>query len=150
MNIVSRTFSVEDVTLKYIDDSTRLQNKKKLEKKYLDLLSKTNDIRNILEIEDKLEEIQTDIEVKEGQMKMLNKQIAYSAFEIKIEQDIVDASYQDRKKFSYMLKQAVVRGWEGVRLAAIGLVSFWPLWVLIGVLVAAIKIFIRRRKNPKR
>jgi hypothetical protein len=150
MNIVSRTFSVEDVTLKYIDDSTRLLNKKKLEKKYLDLLSRTNDMKSILEIEDKLEEIQTDIEVKEGQMKVLDKQIAYSAFQVKIEQDIVNASYEDRTKFTYMLKQAVVRGWEGVRSAAIGLVSLWPLWVLIYLLFLVIKFFIRRRKNQKR
>ena len=134
MNIVSRTFSVEDVTLKYIDDSTRLQNKKRLEKKYLELLSRTNDMKSILEIEDKLEQIQTDIEVKEGQMKMLNKQIAYSAFQIKIEQAVVNLSYEDRTKFVYKLKQAIAQGWELLKSLAVGMVSIWPLWVLVYVL----------------
>jgi hypothetical protein len=147
MNIVSRTFSVEDVSLKYIDDSTRLQNKKKLEKKYLELLSKTNDIKSILEIEDKLEEIQTDIESKEGQMKLLEKQLAYSEFTVKIERDIVNLSYDDRTKFIYKIKEGIVRGWEGMKTMLVALVSLWPLFVIIALLIAGIKAMIRRRRK---
>ncbi|MEI7727346.1 MAG: DUF4349 domain-containing protein, partial [Bacteroidota bacterium] len=90
INIVSSTFSVEDVSMKYIDDSTRLQNKKKLEQKYRELLSRAKDMKDLLEIEEKIEEIQSDIEVRESQLKMLDKQIAYSEFTVKIEKDVVD------------------------------------------------------------
>jgi hypothetical protein len=149
INIVSRTFSVEDITMKYIDDSTRLFNKKKLEGKYLDLLAKTNDIKNLLEIEEKLEEIQTDIEVKENQLKLLDKQIAYSEFKIKIEKDITNLTYEDRTKFTYKLSQGIVKGWEGMKLIVIFLFSIWPLYILIALIYFVIKLIIKERKNKK-
>ena len=149
INIVSRTFSVEDITMKYIDDSTRLFNKKKLEGKYLDLLAKTNDIKNLLEIEEKLEEIQTDIEVKENQLKVLDKQIAYSEVKIKIEKDITNLTYEDRTKFTYKLSQGIVKGWEGMKLIVIFLFSIWPLYILIALIYFVIKLIIKKRKNKK-
>ena len=149
INIVSRTFSVEDITMKYIDDSTRLFNKKKLEGKYLDLLAKTNDIKNLLEIEEKLEEIQTDIEVKENQLKVLDKQIAYSEFKIKIEKDITNLTYEDRTKFTYKLSQGIVKGWEGMKLIVIFLFSIWPLYILIALIYFVIKLIIKKRKKKE-
>jgi len=149
INIVSRTFSVEDITMKYIDDSTRLFNKKKLEGKYLELLAKTNDIKNLLEIEEKLEEIQTDIEVKENQLKVLDKQIAYSEFKIKIEKDITNLTYEDRTKFTYKLSQGIVRGWEGMKVLVIFLFSIWPLYILIALIYFVIIPIIKKRKKKK-
>jgi hypothetical protein len=148
MNIVSRTFSVEDISLKYIDDSTRLQNKKKLEKKYLDLLSKTNDIKNLLEIEDKLEEIQTDIEVKESQLKLLDKKITYSEFTIRIEKSISNLTYEDSTKFRYKLSKGIIQGWEGIKSVLVFLITIWPLYVLITIIFLVIRK-IKKRKNKK-
>lgn len=148
INLVSRTFSVDDVSLKYIDDSTRLQNKKKLEKKYLDLLSKTNDIKNLLEIEDKLEEIQTDIEVKESQLKLLDKKIAYSEFNIKIEKTTSDLTYEDSNKFRYKLGKGIIQGWEGFKSVLVFLITIWPLYVLITIVFLAIKKR-KKKKNKK-
>ncbi len=147
VNIVSSTFSVEDVSLKYIDDSTRLQNKKKLEQKYRDLLSRAKDMKDLLEIEDKLEEIQTEIEVRESQLKMLDKQIAYSEFTVKIEKDNVYLPYNARSKFTYRLGQGIVAGWDGVKSMVIFLFSIWPLYLLIALVVFAIKAIIKRRKK---
>jgi len=149
INIVSRTFSVEDVTMKYIDDSTRLFNKKKLEGKYLELLAKTNDTKNLLEIEEKLEEIQTDIEVKENQLKVLDKQIAFSEFKIKIEKDITNLTYEDRNKFTYKLSQGIVQGWEGTKVIVIFFFSIWPLYILIALIYIVLKVIIKKRKKKK-
>ena len=133
--------------MQYIDDSTRLFNKKKLENKYLDLLSKTNDIKNIIEIEEKLEEIQTDIEVKESQLKILDKIIAYSEFKIKIEKDINNLTYEDRAKFTNKLGQGVIRGWEGMKTMVIFMFSIWPLYILIALIYFATKFVIKKRKR---
>jgi len=149
INIVSRTFSVEDISMEYIDDSTRLCNKKKLERKYIDLLAKSNDIKNLLEIEEKLEEIQTDIEVKESQLKLLDKQIAYSEVKIKIEKDITNLTYEDRTKFTYKLSQGFVRGWEGIKVVLIFLLTIWPVYILVALIYFVINPIIKRRKKKK-
>jgi hypothetical protein len=61
LNIISKSFSSQDVTMEYIDNKTRLENKKKLEKRYLELLAKTKDIKDMLDIEEKLESIRSDM-----------------------------------------------------------------------------------------
>jgi hypothetical protein len=149
IDIISRTFSVEDVTLKYVDDSTRLANKKKLEKKYLELLSKANDIKSILEIEDKMEEIQTDIEIMDSQLKMLDKQITYSEFTIKIEKKYTNLSYEKSNKFLYKLGQGIVSGWTSAKTIVIFLFSIWPVYVLIFIAFIILRKVIRRRKSGK-
>lgn len=148
IDVISRTFSVADISLKYIDDSTRLQNKKKLQKKYLDLLSKTNDIKNLLEIEDKLEEIQTDIEIKESQLKLLDKKIAYSEFTIKIEKSTSNLSYEDSNKFMYKISKGIVQGWEGIKSVLVFLFTIWPLYVLIAIIFLLIRQ-IKKKKIKK-
>jgi len=149
INIVSRTFSVEDISMNYIDDSTRLCNKKKLERKYLDLLTKSKEIKNLLEIEEKLEEIQTDIEVKESQIKLLDKQIAYSEIKIKIEKNITNLTYEDRTRFTYKLSQGFVKGWEAIKVLLIFLLTIWPFYILIALIFFVIKPIIKKRKKKK-
>lgn len=147
INIVSSTFSVEDVSMKYIDDSTRLQNKKKLEEKYRELLSRAKDMKDLLEIEEKIEEIQSEIEVRESQLKMLEKQIAYSEFTIRIEKDEIYLPYDARNKFTYRIGQGIAAGWEGVKSILVFLLAIWPLYVVIGIIFFWVKAIIKRRKK---
>jgi hypothetical protein len=149
IDIVSRSFSVEDVTMQYIDDSTRLANKKQLEKKYLDLLSKTNDVKNLLEIENKVEDIQTDIEIMEIQMKIFDKQINYSEFLIKIEKKYTDLSYENSNKFLYKLGQGIVNGWGSAKAIIIFLFSIWPVYILFFIIYIPLRMFLKRRKQTK-
>jgi hypothetical protein len=147
LNIVSRSFSVADVTMQYVDNVTRLENKKKLEKRYLDLLAKTKEIKDILEIEEKLENIRTEIEVKESQLKVLDKQIEYSEFNLKIEKRKVNISFDDTNKYSYKIGQGLISGWEGIKSFLIALISIWPIYLLIAILYYAIRGIIRKKKK---
>jgi len=146
LNIVSRSFSVENVTMQYVDNVKRLENKKKLEQRYLDLLAKTKDIKDILEIEEKLENIRTEIEVKEGQLKVLDKQIAYSEFNIRIEKRNINISFDDSNKYSYKLGQGLINGWEGIKSLIIILISIWPIYLIIAIIYFVIRM-IKKRKN---
>lgn len=150
MNIVSRSFSVEDITLQYIDDSTRLQNKKKLEKKYLDLLSRVNDMKSILEIESKIEEIRTDIESKERQLKYLDTKVAYSDFNVRIEMDKVNLTFDERNEFTYRIGHGIINGWQGMKEFLIFLVTIWPVYIFAAGIIYLIRFLIRRRRKNKK
>lgn len=147
LNIVSRSFSVEDITMQYIDDSTRLQNKKKLEKKYLELLSKAADMRSTLDIEAKIEEIRTNIEVKESQLKLLNKQVAYSDFSVRIELDDVNLSKNSKSKFFYRLGKGISNGWYGMKEFLIFLVTIWPVYLFAAAFIYLIRFLVRKRRK---
>ncbi len=150
MNIVSRSFSVEDITMQYMDDSTRLQNKKKLEKKYLDLLLKAVDMKSTLEIESKIEEIRTDIEIKESQLKLLDKKVAYSDFNVRIEMDAVNLTFDARNKFTYRIGQGIVNGWHGMKEFLIFLVTIWPFYLIVIFVIYMIRFFVKRMKRNKK
>lgn len=150
LNIVSRSFTVEDITLQYTDDSTRLQNKKKLRDKYLGLLVKATDMKSTLDIEDKIEELQTDIELKEGRMKLLDKQVAYSDFSVRIELDDQNLSDGARNKFTYRIGKGISNGWHGMKEFVIFLVTIWPVYLFAGVFLYLIRYIIRRRRKNKK
>jgi hypothetical protein len=150
LNIVSRSFSVEDISMRYIDDSTRLQNKKKLEQKYLYLLSKAADMRSTLDIEAKIEEIRTEIEVKEGQLKLLDKQVAYSDFSVRIETDNLNLSNSTRNKFTHRIGKGLSNGWYGLKEFLIFLVTIWPVYFVIAGFIYLIRYIIRRRRKNKK
>lgn len=149
LNIVSRSFSVTDISMQYLDDSTRLQNKRKLEKKYLELLSKAADMRSTLDIEAKIEEIQTDIEVKESQLKLLEKQVAYSDFSVRIEMDNVNLSKNSKSKFAYRLGKGISNGWYGMKEFLIFLVTIWPLYLFAAAFIYFIRFLIRKKRRIK-
>ncbi len=149
LNIVSKSFSVEDVSMQYVDDSTRLANKKILEKRYLDLLAKTTDIKDILEVEEKLESIRTEIEVKESQMKLLNKQIAYSEINLVIEKNTSNLTYDETNKYSYKLGQGLINGWEGFKTIFVFLITIWPFYLIIACLYFLIKSIVIKRKKKR-
>jgi hypothetical protein len=150
LNIVSRSFSVEDISMRYIDDSTRSQNKKKLEQKYLYLLSKAADMRSTLDIEAKIEEIRTDIEVKEGQLKLLDKQVAYSDFSVRIETDNLNLSNSTRNKFTHRIGKGLSNGWYGLKEFLIFLVTIWPVYIVIAGFIYLIRYIIRRKRKNKK
>jgi hypothetical protein len=149
LNIVSRSFSIEDVTMQYVDNSTRLENKKKLEKRYLELLGKTKDIKDILEVEEKIEAIRTEIEVQENQLKILDKQIAYSEFTIKIDKQLNTLSFEETNKYSYKLGTGLSNGWEGIKAFVVILISIWPVYILFIILYFIVKSILKKRKNNK-
>ena len=149
LNIVSRSFSVTDVTLQYVDNATRLENKKKLEKTYVELLSRTKVMKDILEVEEKIESIRADIDAAEGQMRALDNQIAYSAINIRINKNVTNITFAAKHKYLYQLGQSVADGWESVKSFIDFLVSIWPLYVVFGLLYWGIKVWRRRRKAKK-
>lgn len=145
--IVSKSFSSDDVTMQYIDNSTRLENKKKLEARYLELLSKTRDIKDMLEIEEKLEGIRSDIESRENQMKEMEKQIAYSEVSVRIDRQSTSLTFEEKNKYSFKISQGFVKGWQGIKSAFVFLISIWPIYLIVAALVIFIKYWRNRRKN---
>jgi len=126
--IDSKNISMKDVTTEYIDISTQLANKKKLEERYLELLKKGTKISDLLEIENKLTEIQTDIESTQGQFNYLEKQVEYSELDITFYTKL--AVEDNGKTFGYKLISALSDGWEILGVLFLGFIELWPLWIL--------------------
>lgn len=149
LNIAEKTYKVSDVTLKYIDETSRLNNKKKLEKTYTDLLTKATSIKNIIDIQEKIEEIRADIESREEQLKTLNNKIAFSEFDITLETPQKEKKLNSRKNENVFSRftDAITSGFSSIIDSFIFLISIWPIYILLFILFLIFRYY--RKKHKK-
>lgn len=146
--IDSKNVSITDSTTKYIDIQTRLNNKKLLEKRYLELLSRASKVSDVLEIQDKLSEIRSDIESTQAQLNYLNKQVAYSSLDITFYTQ-ESAQVDTGNGAVYKFKKAIADGWQILQSLFFGLITLWPVVLILVIFYWLIKIWRKRRKAKK-
>ncbi|WP_448702006.1 DUF4349 domain-containing protein [Mucilaginibacter sp. AW1-3] len=141
--IDSRNINIKDVTAEYIDTKTRIDNKKTLEARYLQLLQKATRIKDMLEIEAKLEEIRSDIESTQGQLNYMAKQVAYSSLDITFYS--LSVVPQNDTGWGYRLRVAFSGGWDALQSVFLGMISCWPAIILVVIGF----IFLKRRRTQR-
>ena len=141
-----KNISAEDVTEQYIDLTSRLKTKKKLEERYLEILKKANKVSEILEIEEQISAIREEIEAKEGQLKYLESRVSESTITIEFYKTIAE---KEGVKISYGSKlwNAVKSGFFSLSDLLISLISVWPFVILFCVFAYFIRRKLKRRKK---
>ena len=137
--------NVQDVTERYYDLQTRLKNKEALEERYRDLLARATDLKDMLEIERQLNEVRTEIENLQGQFNYLSQQVSLSTLQLSF-YEILPYTYEDgqRPGFGNRILSALSNGWSGLQLLVLGLITIWPLYVVV-LLVVFLILKLRRR-----
>ena len=141
IHIVSKHIKQSDVTEEYIDIKTRLENKKKIEQQYLELLKKAKNINEILQVTEHLRSLREEIEAKEGRLKYLNSQISLSTIYLTMYQYTNNTNYPG---FGSKLVKAFKGGWEGIQMFILGIIYLWPFIIII---LVTIWLIIRYRKK---
>ncbi|MBB6108453.1 DUF4349 domain-containing protein [Mucilaginibacter lappiensis] len=145
--IDTKNITVSDVTTRYIDMKTRLDNKKILENRYLELLKKGTKISDLMEIENKLTEIRSDIESAQGQLNYLNKQIAYSSLDITFYTKATTQNIDDQ--FTNKFKTSISTGWTFSKNLFFGIISIWPILLIAGIVYFMLKSWRKRVKKTE-
>jgi hypothetical protein len=146
----NRFSRIEDVTEQYYDLKGRLKNQQELEKRYLQLLNKADDIKDVLAIENKLNEVRTEIEYLQGQFNYLSKQVSYSTIEVNFYEKLpYEDSISGRDSFGERIANALTDGWHIFISFIVGLISLWP-FILLIVLVIILTITLRSKFKKKK
>lgn len=140
----NKTVSAEDVTLQYVDVEARIKTKQAVKQKYLELLTKTTKVQEILAIEVELQKVQEELESVQAQMKALQQQTNYSSINLTMYQ-LVPASYSDRTSFSTRIISALSGGWHLFKNLLIGLIYVWPVIILVVVAILGLRWYKNRR-----
>ncbi|RYD85177.1 MAG: DUF4349 domain-containing protein [Sphingobacteriales bacterium] len=141
--IDNKNIGIRDITTEYIDTKTRLDNKKILEKRYLELLNKAGKMSDVLEIENKLSEIRSDIESTQGQLNYMDKQVSYSSLSITFYTTRA-AQVETNEGFGHQLTRALASGLDVLQGVFFAVIALWPLWLSVGVIYFVIKKWLRR------
>jgi len=135
-----KEISQRDVTKEFIDLEARLKAKRKLETRYLELLKKAKNVKEMLEIEREVAKIREEIEAKQGRLKYLQNKVSLSTIHVSFYETVAFEKPQSQTYFSRVLK-ALKGGFTGIGEFIIGVLYLWP-FILGGIFF----IIIIRRK----
>lgn len=76
--------SLEDVTEQYIDLKARLENSKRQEERYLDILDMATTVEDVLKVETQLERIRGNIESLQGTLNYMENRITLSTVQVQL------------------------------------------------------------------
>jgi len=129
--LLEKKITSEDVTTEIVDTKSRMEAKKQVRLRYLDLLKQAKNMEEILNVQNEVNSIQEDIEAATGRIEYLSHSAVYSTINLTYFQ-ILDASAKDIKEttFGTRLWQSFKNGWSWVGDVFIGLISIWPLFVI--------------------
>ena len=136
----------QDVTGEFVDTRSRIEAKKQVRLRYMDLLKQAKNMEEILNVQSQIDGIQEQIESAAGRIEYLGHSSVFSTINLTYYQ-ILNASAIDNEKpsFGAELNSAFRNGWSWMGDLFVGLVSIWPLLLLI---FSAVVIY-KRTKHQK-
>jgi len=140
--------SSDDVTSQLVDGKSRLEAKKQVRLRYLDLLKQAKNMDEILTVQKEISDIQEEIELVNGRINSLSHDSAMSTIHFTFFQVINAAAKAAGEKtpvFLDKVKTAFANGWYWVGELFVGIVSIWP---LLTIIILGIWFF-RRKQMPK-
>ncbi|GEM_PF-704261 len=146
--VLSVNISVSDVTQEYVDNESRLKNLEAQQKRLLDLMEQSRTVKDSIEVQRELSNIEGQIEVIKGRQNYLDNLVAYSTIEVFITEPKPIA---DTSEGGFL--GAVKRGARGaltfLRVATTVLIGISPLLVLAGIILIIVWQSIRARNRRR-
>ena len=146
-NVTQKNESVEDVTLRYIDVESHKKALETEQERLLELLSKAENMEEILTIESKLSDIRYEIENYESQLKTMDNRIDYSPVSVYVD-EVERVTDTGEKGFFEEIKErfgnslyVVARGIRGL---VIGILGSLPILIVCGGVIAVVVIVVRK------
>lgn len=140
----TKTIEATDVTEEFVDAEARLKTKKQLEQRYQELLKRANKVSEILEIEEQIGELRSEIEAVEGRLRYLNNRVDYSTLDVQFYQKMLTLARNDRHFGS-----AFLQGWDNFVSLLFGLVANWSTILILLVSGYFLQRYIRRKLKSK-
>ncbi len=148
--VLYKEISARDVTEEFVDLTTRLNSKRTALGRYNEIMKRADKVKDIVEIEEAIRNLQEEIESSEGRLRYLNDCVNYSTLNLTISTE-KDFAYRPQKRDSFWekFKESVVEGWFGLVDFVLGLFGMWPLLIVIIPLYILIRKWIKHRKLRK-
>jgi hypothetical protein len=122
--------------MEVVDTKSRLETKKEVRERYLDLLKQAHKMEDILSIQQEIDGIQEQMDAAASRITYLSHSAAFSTINLKFYQ-IVDPGAIERPApgptFLHKIKLSLLVGWESLSTLCLGLLTVWPLWLAAGL-----------------
>ena len=142
----TKKISEKDVGAEFVDLSARLKAKRKLEERYLQLLTKAKNVEEMLKIERELAQIREEIEAKQGRLNYLQNRVSLSTIDLRFYERIEPVEVA-QLSFGGRIINALEGGWNGVLNFFVGMLYIWPFLLIGGVAFFLIRRYLRRSRT---
>ncbi|MCD8072806.1 MAG: DUF4349 domain-containing protein, partial [Alistipes sp.] len=122
-----------DVTDRYIDYEIRIASQKSYLERYRQLLSRSGTIKEVMDVQERIRLLETEIESTEARFRELAGRIQYSTLNITIRPTAGSVAAEKSPGFLHKANRALLWGWEFVKAFVIALLYLWPLLVMAAV-----------------
>ena len=143
--VEAKTVKAEDVTEEYTDVSIKLENKRIYLEKYREMLKNAASTKDILEIQENIRALEDEIDVAEGRLRFIDDRVNYSTLELLLFKEKARTSATSKIGFGSRFGDSIAEGWNSFVSFLLGLISFWPFFIIIPLLIFAWKKW-RRKK----
>ncbi|HEX7903170.1 MAG TPA: DUF4349 domain-containing protein [Chitinophagaceae bacterium] len=138
--INAKKISSQDVTTEFVDTKSRMEAKKQVRQRYMDLLKQAKNMEEILNVQSEINGIQEEIESANGRIDYLSHSSAMSTINLTFFQVLnVTAKNNDNPSFGTKLGNAFKSGGSWVVELLIGLVTIWPLFLMSAIVIIGYK-----------
>ncbi|WP_165388976.1 DUF4349 domain-containing protein [Aquimarina brevivitae] len=141
----TKEIKVKDVTEEFLDVETRIANKKKLETRYLELLTKANSVTEMLEVEKQIGELRADIEAMEGRLNYLKNKVSFATIHLTFYKTLATET-----AFGSKFKNGFKNGWENFIWFFVVLTNIWPFILILILLLVGLRWYLKRKKKEKK
>lgn len=151
-HVISSNESVDDVTLHYIDVDSQLKALRVEEERLLAMMEKADNLSDLLAIEQRLTQVQQEIQSVTSQLKALDSQIEYATIHLSISEVVEYTPVEEKSPWQEIgdgFMESLSDIGNGFVDVFVFLVANSPRLVLLGG-IAAIVILLIRRSNKRR
>jgi len=130
----SKNINTRDVTEEFIDVEAKLKHKRAAEAQYLKILKQAKNVRDILSVQNQLQQIRSEIDSQEGRLKYLSNQVDYSTIQFTL-YELLANEIQPQSGFFSRIGQALISGWNRIIDAFVWLIGLWPFIIVVVLLI---------------
>lgn len=135
MTIAEKKISTQDVTGEVVDTKARIEAKKQVRNRYMDLLKQAKNMKEILEVQQEINGVQEAIESGTGRVTYLTHNAAYSTINLRYFQyNSGSNTIGNKPSFFTQFKVAFDQGVTIVSNLLFFFTSIWPL-IIVSVIV---------------
>jgi hypothetical protein len=150
IKVIEKNITSEDVTGEVVDTKSRLEAKKEVRDRYLELLKEAKNMKDILAVQDEINSTQEDIESADGRVAYLQHDAAFSTINLDYYQYLtVAASENIAPTFFNKLKNAFNDGASFTGNFFLFFISIWPLILFSFIVFVYYKHWKSKRASNK-
>lgn len=154
-NVVRQNTSTENVTLTYVGIQSRITALETEQARLLELLSKAENMEDLLQIEARLTEVQAELETYTSQLRVMDNKINYSTIHLDLEEVKEYTPVEEEpdtvwERIGSGLSQNLKDIGKGFVNFFVWLIVAVPYLVIIGVIAAAVILIVKKAKKKRK